>query len=157
MNESVARAAIKTILEGVANIGQVYDYERYAKQWTALRSLFMADIGGTQRLRGWVITLTAVRQEPDTFMGGTHVYYDFLIRGFEAVDDSSASEKTFKDLALAVIQALDGDTNLNSNDYEGGAAGRFVSQPCDADFDYRMFAGVLCHFVEIRKTVEEII
>jgi len=162
-NEANARALILAAIKGVTNYGKAYDYERWSKKWADLRTIFMTEIGGSNLLRGWIVTLADMNQEQETF-GAAHgdktnvVSYIYRIRGFQACKDSDASEKTFHALALAIIAAIDSDGGLHTGNYEGGASSKFVSEACvSSGFDYRMFAGIPCHFVDISKVVMEMV
>jgi hypothetical protein len=123
----------------------------------------MSTISNENILRGWTVTLASMEQDQQTF-GAAHgdgsmlVKYVYRIRAFQAVKDDDASEKAFHAKVLAVIAALDADGNLHTANYEGGSSGYFVSEACvHSGFDYRMFAGVLCHFAEITKEVMEMV
>ncbi len=162
LNEAKARAKIKAIVDVVGDEGNVYDYQRWLTDWNALRTLFKVTVGAADQLRGWTVTLQEMSQEDETFgvqgNATVHVRYTYKIIGIMSVDDSEATEKTFTTKALDVVQALDQDTSLNSATYEDGGSSKFVSESCDrVTFDYRMFAGVLCHYVEIFKVVEEMV
>ena len=162
LNEAKARAKIKAIVDATGDEGSVYDYQRWLTDWNALRTLFKVTVGEVNQLRGWMVTLQDMSQEDETFgvqgNATVHVKYTYKIFGIMSVDDSEATEKTFTTKALDVVQALDQNTDLNSATYEGGGSSKFVSESCDrVSFDYRMFAGVLCHYVEIFKVVEEVV
>ena len=159
LHESNARAKIKTVIEAVSGVGSVHDYMRWLNNMNTLKTLFVTN----SQLVGWMITMDRIRQV-DEGMGGVqgsgtvHVWYEFRVIGVYSVDDSAETEKTFTTLALNVVQALDQNTDLNSNTYGGGASSDFVSTPCESgDFGYRMFAGVLVHYVEIKKVIEEVV
>ena len=162
-NEDKARAKIKAIIAAVTDIGKVHDYERYANDWETLVTYYLATgIGASndEMLRGWNISLAEVRQEEETFgtSGDKAITYDYKIRGFYAVSDADASEKTFVTLALAVLAALDADPNLHSGLYESGSSSKFASEYVSrARFDFRLFCGVLVHYVEIDQEVQEVI
>ena len=55
MPEAAIRTQIYTILGGVTNIGQVYDYERWAADWVTFINLFKTTIGTVDQIRGWEI------------------------------------------------------------------------------------------------------
>jgi len=162
-NEAKARALIKSILSGVTGIGKVHDYERYANNWNAMVNFYLATgIGetGEEMLRGWNISLADVSQEQESFgsSGNKEVTYHYIIRGFHAVEDASATEKTFVALTLEVLDALDGNSQLHSANREGGSISYFDSEFAEqARFDFRMFGGVLVHYTEIHQRVMEVI
>lgn len=166
MNESLARAAIKAVLESVSDIGQVHDYERYADDWEDFISLFLAENIGAddeKMLRGWTISLQGIpTSDQITFgspgaSGTTQVDYSYVIRGYHAVKDETASEKEWITLCAAVKTALDADTSLHSGVYDDGANGNFVSGKATMRTDFRMFSEILCHYTEIVLPVTEVV
>lgn len=142
MSESAIRAQIYTILGNVANIGQVYDYERWAKDWATFISLFKSTTHS--QIRGWEMGRKAPITQDDTSIK-KHTYF---IRGYMAVDDSAATEKTFNALIEAVSSAFAAKLTLNST-----CSGHDLIQ-VDA-LDTRMFGSVMCHFCEMTLTVYE--
>jgi hypothetical protein len=166
-NEANARAAIKTVLDAVTNIGSTHDYERFADDWDTLISLYQASIGAdpvVEQLRGWNISLAAIEpHEQETFGGpgaaGTvEITYDYRIRGYMAVDDASASEKTFVTLTMSLIADLDAAAALHSSNREDGANGNFYGPPVSsARFDFRVFSDVLVHYVELQQILKEVV
>jgi hypothetical protein len=156
-SETTYRGAIKTALEGVTGIGQVHDYERWNDDWPSLLLQFQSTISGVAQLRGWTITLGQVQQEVITFQGGGFdetilVRYTYRVRGYLALDDSAATEKTFAALVLAVMTALEGSTTLQGAVLE--REGPVVSL---GTIEHRMFAGVLCHYAELMVHPQEVI
>lgn len=156
-SETTIRARIKTVLLTVTNIGQVHDYERWADNWDDLLTLFKATVSGEYELRGWTVTLEDVTQEVITFQGGgttgtVLVNYFYRVRGFLAVNDADASEKTMTALMLAAATALEADATLRSEALE-------KESPVVAAMhqEHRMFAGVLCHYVEMRINPQEVV
>ena len=145
MSLSTVRTKVKAVIETVSGIGTVYDYKRYVHDWASYKELFAKD----QKINTWEIQRTHVESDPYGGTGGRedrmHV---FTIRGFYAVSDDLASEKTFQDLADLVIDAfrnkpkLDGVTNI-------------LNFPITGDFTEAMFGGVLCHVVEIHLSASE--
>ncbi len=156
-SETTYRAAIKSVLQGVTNIGQVHDYTRWMDDWAQLLALYKATIGGVDQLRAWEISLQQVQQEVIGFEGGgttgtIWVRYTYRIRGYLAVDDSAATEKTFAALVLAVMTALEASTTLQSAVLE-----REEPVVSLATMEHRMFAGVLCHYAELLVHPQEVI
>jgi hypothetical protein len=139
------RAVIKTRIETVADIGKVNDYERYAREMSALKMLYVANIGGSDQLRGWYFR-RATKQETYLDLQRWVVVNNWTIRGFMALDDSAGSEKTFDDLVEAVCDKFDMDPELITG-----------ADPCEVILDEErggvqvpesgpvLFAGVLCH------------
>jgi len=136
---------MKTMIEAVTGIGTVNDYKRYTHDWATYKDLFQK----SNKLNTWEIQRNTVTSDPYGGSGGredrTH---DFIIRGFYAVSDDLASEKTFHDLVDLVINAF-----RNKPDLDGIA--NIVNFPITANFVEAMFGGVLCHVAEIQLSVSE--
>ncbi len=151
MSESAIRGQIYAVIGAIANIGMVYDYERWAADWVAFINFFKTTIGGVDQIRGWEISRRSAAEKKIVIGVNisshqkTHV---FLIRGYMGVNDAAATEKTFN----ALIEAI-------------GAAFRYNKKLNDTamDHDYiqaetigfRMFGGALCHYAELSLTVYE--
>jgi hypothetical protein len=160
-NETAIRAAIKTAMETVTDIGKVYDYQRFIEDWSQLVNIMTATIGSSTQLRGWFITTPTGgnfwREEVIGFqgggMGGTIlVTYTYRIRGFMAVDDSATTEKTMTALAMGVANAIKNNTTLQAYHFDDE-----VPTVMTGAVDYVMFAGVLVHYVEIMVQLQEIV
>lgn len=142
------RAAILAKLQGIADIGKVNDFERYADQTSALKAQYVATIAASDQLRGWNIRRVATKEVfVDTGRWSAHV--DWRIRGFMALNDANSSEKTFDDLIEAIRDAFRADDTLGGTiltciDPSSNQAGIQVieSKPV-------LFAGVLCHSVQL--------
>lgn len=142
------RAAIAATISGVANTGQVHDYERYAKAEGEFRALYQADIGASKSLRGWFVRRVATREVSVAVGVGMEVI-GWRITGYLAIDDAAASEKTFDDLIEALRAAFRTDPTL------GGVVADLydLTQSADsAPYGLQveesgpvLFAGVLCH------------
>lgn len=155
--ESDIRARIKTVIESVIDCGPVHDYERWADEWEAMRALFVSKINGLDQLRGWAITLEHLTNRVVGFMGGgtdgtVGVTYTYRVRGFLALNDAESTEKTFTALVLQVVKALEDDPELNGTIFDS-------AEPIVAEvrIEPRMFAGVLCHYAELRVQPQEVL
>lgn len=139
------REAIRVRVAGIASIGKVNDYERYTQQMSELKTLYVANIGGSDQLRGWHIR-RASRVETYIDLERWVVINNWQIRGFMALDDQAASEKTFDNLVEAVCDAFDtnptliADPNYAEVILDEEQAGVQVPESGPV-----MFAGVLCH------------
>lgn len=150
------RAAIKTTLEGVTAIGVVNDYERYVKTPAAFLALYKATISGSDQIRGWFIQYLGSRVTTPG-LGRYVVRHSWRIRGYMAIEDASASEKTFDNLTEAIRTAFLaseslGVTGLSVVTDEGrgtGPAGAQVQEKSAV-----LFAGVLCHAADLRLQTE---
>ncbi len=138
------RAAIKTTLQGVAGIGKVHDYERYATREKELRELFLD--AGSSRLLGFVFYRErTTEQELD--IGEVRRLHTWRLYGFMGLDDASQSGLLFDDLVELAATAFRADPtlgglvlatkDLNQN---RGAMGLQVER-----IEPVMFGGVLCH------------
>lgn len=159
MSEASTRAIIKAILDGVTNIGKVYDYQRLSTEYRTFLNFYKATIGGVDQIRGWTIGLqnfidTEYLDEDQT--AGTKIVlrqYTYKIRGYFGVDDSTASEKTTAGIVEAVTNALDKATSLH-----GEAAYWDTVPPCTLDnFEPRLFGGALCHVAEITQHAKDLV
>ena len=155
MSVSAIRTAIYNAVNGVTNVGKVYDYERHSSDWGEFLDMFKTTISATAEIRGWMVGYRGIRESdkrqflPNSKTGVTRVHR-FQILGVMGIDDSASSEKTFATLAESVCDALDGDATLQSNTYLG------VS-PAMLGFDPRPFAGILVHAAAIVIDVTEAI
>lgn len=139
------REAIRARVAAVADIGKVNDYERYADQMSALKTLYVAAISGADQLRGWHIRRV---RKVETYIDLDRwvVLNHWQIRGFMALDDSAGSEKTFDNLVEAVCDTFDttpilvAEPNYAEVILDEEAAGVQVPESGPV-----MFAGVLCH------------
>ena len=149
MSEAAIRTAIYNAVNGVSQVGQVYDYQRHATEWSDFLSLFKTTVSGTDQVRGWMVgyrgiteTLGGRFQRGDKRITRTH---RFQILGVMAIDDSEESEKTFAALAEDVCDALDSDTTI----------GAYATKPATLGFDPSPFAGILVHAAAITFDVTE--
>lgn len=142
------RAAIVAELQAIGNIGLVHDYERYAKSEGDFRTLYLYDLGGGEKqIRGWYLRRMGTVQTREV-MGSHEDVHQWLIRGFMAIDDASASEKAFDDLIEAIRERFQANGSLSgliSSIYSPEGKGIEVaeSQPV-------LFGGVLCHSAKLR-------
>lgn len=141
MSESIARTGIYTILNAVTDVGKVYDYERWAKDWGTFINLFKTTISGKAQIRGWEIKRKAAKE--DATNAKTHIYG---INGYMGVDDSAASEKTFNAVIEAIATAFRADKTLN----KAVLGHDFIQVEL---IEPRMFASVLCHCAELSLVV----
>lgn len=137
------REAIRAKLAGVAGIGVVNDYERYAVSISEFKAFFVA----AGQVKGWLIRRAAT-QETSPALGRYVVTHRWQLRGYMALDDSAGTEKTFDTLVEAVRDAFRADETLGSvvaATVIDGEAGIQVE-----DSGPVMLAGVLCHGVRLK-------
>lgn len=139
---SPIRTALKTLVSGVAGIGNVYDFMRHPVTEAEVKSLFVTT-GATPRLHYWCVTLAPEEKfVEDDIVGGSHAWVTFVIRGYYALADADASEKTFIDLAEDVLDALRTNKTLS------GTAIRMGSRRWGGPTHVEV-VGTLCHYAEI--------
>lgn len=142
------RAAIVAELNAITDIGIVHDYERYAAREGDFRTLYLYDLGaGGQQIRGWYVRRLSTVQTREV-MGSHEDIHRWLIRGFMAIDDATASEKTFDTLIEAIRERFRANNNLGgliASVYSPDGKGVELeeSQPV-------LFGGVLCHSARFR-------
>lgn len=148
MSVAGIRAQIKTVLQGVANIGQVHDYDRWEIDWDDFLALFKSTIGGTDQIRGWAIH---VQSGGASYPGTNNVgqlEHLFVLRGYMSMKDASGTEKTFDDLVEAVQKSFLGNYTLN-----GSAMN--AEPPQVVLKETRQLSDVLVHYAEIHLRVRE--
>lgn len=151
MTQATARTDVYNAVNGVTDVGQVYDYQRFAAEWGNFLSLFKTTISGTDQIRGWVVQYRgfSVETPPRTFGKARQRTHRFQVKGYMGLDDSAATEKTFAALAESVANALDTDSTLHGSEYlDAGDAeiAEFINVP---------LGGTMCHYCEINYTVSE--
>lgn len=149
MSEATIRTAIYNAVNGVTDIGLVYDYERHSNDWGAFLDFFKTTIDSTDQIRGWMIGYRGIAEtDGSRFTTPKRITrkHRFNILGVMGIDDSEATEKTFAALAEDVCDALDSDATVN---------GFMHTTPATLGFDPRPFAGVLVHAAAIVIDVTE--
>jgi hypothetical protein len=154
VSESGIRTAIKAIVSGVSNVGNVYDYERWAAFANGKDTLAVATISGSEVVRFWTISCTGCVATLETFAGDVRRAWSYTISGAVGLDDSAASEKTAIALAEDIMDALDGAATIHtSTEVTDGRV-----HPAQLRiFENRLIAGLLCHYIEITQTVSEVV
>lgn len=150
MTVAAIRAAIKTIMLTVPDIGVVHEYERYTKDLTGVKALYV--YAPLNQLRGWFIRRASVKE-----FGRLHnrsvQACRWQIRGFMALEDSAASELQMEELIEALRDVFRVDDQLLGTVAQcsvpgtNGNSGECAIQV--EDFGPVMFAGVLCHGVRL--------
>lgn len=134
------RGAIKTRLQGVAAVGKVNDYERFAARDKEFQDLYKDAASG--QIRGWNLHRQA-KIETSGAVGRNVIVNRWTLRGFMALNDAAASAITFDNLVEAVCDAFRADETLGgvvASTVTENAAGIQVEESVPV-----MFAGVLCH------------
>lgn len=145
MSLTTIRTQIKTLIEAVSGIGNVYDYERYCNDWATYKDIFVKN----DKVNTWDIKRERFSSSSHGGSGGvTDRTFDFAIRGFYALNDALASEKTFQDLTDLVLAKFENNPDLN------GIA-HIVHQPIIGDFSIGKLGDVLVHIVTIHLSIDD--
>jgi hypothetical protein len=137
------RAAILAKHQAVANVGNVFDFERYVRDEAKFRDLFLVDIGGVRQVRGWWWR-RASTVERSVSTGSVMNVHTWQCRGYLALNDEQESEKTFDDLIEAFRDAVRADPTLGGVCEQNSMSGEDDGvQVIDAG--PVMFCSVLCH------------
>lgn len=148
-------AALKTALEGITDIGVVYDYQPYPKNdWAQFIDTLTVKIGGQRQVRAWTIQYDGENRDYQVVGIGsvkTIRSLNYIIRGHLSWSNPT-SDKAFRDLVEQVATAVDTARSL------GGTA--LDHQPVTIDLPNDaspvMIGDVLCHYVEIRVIVKAV-
>lgn len=147
-------ARIKTILEAVANVGNVYKRERWAVIIKDHRLVSVATIDGQPTLRFWTASLDKVSdpiqiptQQPGQNRRGRKRTFEFKVVGIFGHNDDTDTETAAKVVILDVINNLDTDATLNSTYWNiPGCELRM--------FELMQFGSDLVHYAEIICKIE---
>lgn len=158
MSQATIRTAVYNAVNGVTDIGKVYDFEKWSASWDEFLDQFKTTIGGVDQVRGWMVAYRGYANPPEMIAAGppgaasflTTRPHRFSITGFMGLNDDDATEKTFAALVESVVAALDADSTLHdTNTYMECA-------PASIDtFETLMMAGLLTNYVEIGIVVTE--
>jgi hypothetical protein len=147
MSEPIVRAAIKTAIQGVTNIGKVYDRPRFVNLWDELIEIF--ETSGV--IRAWTIRISAISQvgliASGSLATGLKRTYTYIIEGFLSLSDSAASEITATALTIAVMDGLD-QANLSVSNV-------VLVEPAQATLETGGRGSVEVHLITITLTVSE--
>lgn len=150
MSHAAIRSRLKTILDGVTDLGKVYDYRRLATEFNDYLALFKTTIDREPQIRGAFIWYSSFDPDPYQFGIAELRAHNFRVSILLRFDDSAESEKTAVDLCESVADAIIGDATLiDQASYMGFPV---VSL---AVFDERLFGDVLCHYGELHVVIQE--
>lgn len=146
MSQADILAEIKTLVSGVSGIGTVHDYERSSRspaEWLDMMT-------STGKINGWTISREATGSEWE-YHTTNRLRHVFRIKGFYAVDDAAASEKTFQALVDLVRKAFNGHETLNGD--------ALISGPCQVEYvgvrEIAPDSGYFLHVAELTLAAEE--
>lgn len=136
------RTRIKTVLEGVAAIGVVTDWEPLTTRREDFLTYFKAS--ALAYMQGWTITREQTTERVRNQSRANDRTHLMVIRGYRAIDNATASEKSFQALLEAVCDALRAEEN---GQLDGTAD--LVGPPVVRITEPREFSGYLVHYAEI--------
>lgn len=146
------REAIRVKLAGVAGIGKVHDYERFAAREADFQALYKDT---DNRIRGWNFYREATREQ-DLNYSQVRRLHSWRLAGFLSFEDADATGKSFDTLIEAIATAFRTDRTLGGlvddikdMDQESGESGIQVES-----IEPVMFAGVLCHRAKLKLITE---
>lgn len=164
------RKALAERMRRIPGIGVVHEYERFSKQESTFRELYIRD--GV--LLGWHIRRVSLRE---TIFSSqfNRVVVKWQIRGLAALTDATASELALDNLVDAlrasirrvplvrVRQYVPSDSPQDGEPYAGSFESDFCRLSTDEgaglqidDSGPVMFAGVLCHSVRLALVTEHL-
>ena len=139
MSLSLIRTQIKTKLEAISGVENVYDYKRFCSDLATYKDLFIKD----SKVNTWDIERTNFERIGHGGSGDVEdINHTFVIRGFYSFYNELATEKTFQDLVETICASFINDPTL------GGYA-NIVHIPIIGEFSTVMLGAVLCHAVNI--------
>ncbi len=145
------RAAVKTKIETVANVGRVWPYEPHVAQDADIPAYFVPV--GLAEIRAWTITRESTA-ETDTAPGNTCVNFAthlVVIRHWQALGAHAATEEAFQDRLEAVRDVF----RAEQTTLFGLASVFRVGPPSVRVVEARTLLGILCHYAELTLPVTE--
>lgn len=139
-------SSIKATMGEISNIGKVHDYQRLFLDLPAMFAQFKTTVGGVEQIRGWCITREATKAKTQQAKKGIMRSYEFVIRGYMAIDDSTATEKEFQVLVENILDTFDATPDLFGTAWDLAPAELEI-------LETHRFGSVLCHFARIRLRV----
>jgi len=145
MSLALIRTQIKTKLEAISGVENVYDYKRFCSDLTTYNTLFVKD----SKVNTWEIERTSFERIGHGGSGDVEdVNNTFIISGFYSFYDELATEKTFQDLIETICASFISDPTL------GGTA-NIVHIPITGEFSMVMLGAVLCHKCDITINIDD--
>jgi hypothetical protein len=135
--------AVNSILSTVQDVGKVFSYVPFVRSDDVFKALFKNQ--ATSDIRAWTIT----RSETQSSAQAVHSDQDLhtiLIRGYMAVANDKGTETTFQNLVESVRSTFRANRKLTVN----AVNNCFECQPISCMVTHGVFAGVLCHYAELR-------
>tara|TARA_Y100000310_G_C20403817_1_gene678684 strand:+ start:287 stop:781 length:495 start_codon:yes stop_codon:yes gene_type:complete len=140
---------IKTLLEAVTDIGQVYDSIRWAIYEDKFVQDFFTTVNGQNQIRTWMIYRGGGGEDYGSRQNslGTGLSiatqrglsrYDFIIEGWASFEDNS-SDSDFQTLVDSVLTKLKPEISLNSSALMRG--------PINYNIDHQFFGDYFVHHI----------
>ena len=149
MSRSNIIAQIKTFLEAVSDIGQVYDSIRWTIYQDKFVQDFMTQLDGQNQIRTWMIYLSGGGEDYGARQNslGTSLSiavrrglskYDITIEGWASFEDNS-SDSDFQTLIDNVLAKFRPEISLNSSAVMRG--------PINYTIDHQFFGDIFVHHI----------
>lgn len=157
--EADVRQAVVTLIQGIPNIGNVYDRYKYSSNWQSFLDQFMWQDPDTgfRAPRGWWVSLPTMTEYPQGRSFDEHWHtYTYPIRGILGVSDKANSEGSFDTLIWQVVDVLHDQGTLGQGPGVRADQKYVVDASPDIDVpivEIRAFGSTLCHFTEMRFSV----
>ena len=150
------RAAIAATIVSAVPAAAVHDYERFAADQAKFREFYLSGAAPDQRILGYHVRRASTREVAES-TGRWSIWHRWRIRGAMAVDDADASEKLFDAQIETIRTAFRADESLGGLIFGmvEASTGEVGIQVLDEG--PVMFAGVLCHFAEMRLTTQHLL
>lgn len=147
MSLAQIRAALKTTIETVPNVGIVNDFEPAVQREEDFKTYFLDP--DLDYILGWSMTRETTTERDATYQSD---FEDHLIvlRAYRAIDNAGASEKELQDLVELVRTAIRAE---EATCWTGLV--QFVGHPQVRIFEARLFGAVLVHYCEVTVLVTE--
>lgn len=144
MSEATIRAAIKSTLEGVSNIGPVHDRMRWTRSLAELLKMLEDDDG---TVNGWMIhrASASATRYPNGRVDREHQY---RILGIYKLDDDDDTDSDFQALLEAIHDAFISDGTL-------GGACTWSDAIQITDIDTEEYGNRLYHVAELTLAAQE--
>jgi hypothetical protein len=144
MSEAVCREKIYEAMSMIPHVGRLYDYERWAADWSKFISYFKHPSGF---ILGWEICRSSMQSVKTNNIEEERLHR-FVVKGYMSVKDSLETEKIFNGYIDQICELFRGNHTLDGVCEDAG--------PVSAEtIDTRSFGGVLCHYAELIIPVTE--
>jgi hypothetical protein len=145
-NLDTIRAALLDLVKAVPDIGQVHDRERYIREESKFRQLYLVSKAGEEpQLRGWWLR-RARTQESSLGIGRNVEVHTWHLRGYLALVDNSSTEILFDILIERLRDAFRADPTLGGVCEQSPLAdGNNTDGLQLLESGPVLFCGVLCH------------